>query len=215
MANLLILDTETWSLDTQTCEIVELAAIVLDGETLDTIEGGEFQSYIKPVKWDNYDKRAIEVNKITPELLQDKGRERKPTFEAFESFCKQFRIKGMKFGSEPIAAGKNIKAFDLPIIDRVCREEGMASKDGLNKFFNRRIILDLEDVLWFWFRGYKGEKPPSMKMDDLRPYFGLSSEGAHGALVDVKQEALLLKRFLQLPNKYKVDFKGALIGATL
>jgi inhibitor of KinA sporulation pathway (predicted exonuclease) len=207
--NIAVFDLETWSLDTKTLEAVELAAVVIDGQTLEPIQGGEFQSYMKPKDWDNFDQKAINVNKITHELLKEKGRERGDVLRSFGTFLNQFKVKGIKFGGAPIASGKNIHKFDLPILDRICREEGLADKNGENKFFDQKIRLDLEDLMYHWFQGDVRPKPATGKMDDLRTFFGLSHDGAHGALVDCKQTALLVRKFMALYRKYPVSFENA------
>jgi DNA polymerase III alpha subunit (gram-positive type) len=212
--NIAVFDCETWGRNPRRCELVQLAAVVLDGDTLAPLPGGEFVSYVKPADWNNYETDAINLTGITRKVLEEKGRDRKVAFEAFDAFCKQFRVKGAGFGGHPIAAGKNIRHFDLPILDRVSVAERMASKDGLNKFFDRKMVVDLEDVLWYWFQG-RAEQPPSFKMDDLRTYLGMDQADHHEALMDARQEALVIKKFLLLHRRVNVKFQGALAGATL
>jgi DNA polymerase III epsilon subunit-like protein len=221
--NVLVFDCETWGIDTRRCELVELAAVVLDGESLEFVRGAEFQCYIRPVRWDNLDEQAVAVTGITPDMLRTgkhsktgesvKVMDRPAALQAFDAFVKEYRVKGAGFGGCPVVAGKNIRHFDLPLLDRVSREEKMASKDGLNKFFDRKMVIDLEDLLWLWFEG-RAERPPSMKMDDLRPYLGLKVPEKHSALLDAKEEGAIIRRFLRLHRRVSpsVPFAGSMAG---
>jgi DNA polymerase III epsilon subunit-like protein len=211
--NIVCFDLETSGTSIYKAHVLQIAAVALDGDTLEPIPGGRFSSYVQPPDWATYspDPEAIQVNGITEEVLRTKGRPRRSVWEAFDAYCKQFRVKGAGFGGLPIAAGKNIRHFDLPIVDRVCREEKCASKDGLNKFFDRRRVLELDEVLWFWLE-HRSDKPPSYKMDDLREYFGLPVEGGHDAMVDCLHAAKLLQCFLRLFRHLtpRVGFPGSL-----
>jgi hypothetical protein len=224
--NLVILDTETWGLDTRRCELVELGAVVLDGDTLEFVKGAEFQTFIRPLDWTNFSEGAVNVTGITPQMLRDekdsltgqkiKVMDRSAAFQAFDAFCKEYRIKGAGFGGCPHAAGKNIRAFDLPLLDRIARDEKMASKDGLNRFFDRKIVVDLEELLFYWFTG-RDEKPADFTMDGLCDYLGYKRPGKHRALIDAKQEGAIIRRFLKLFRSHapRVKFENTMVDEVM
>lgn len=199
---IIVFDFETWSLDTAKLEPVSLAAVAIDPRSLRTKD--RFKSLMRPLDKDNFDARAIEVNGLTWEKVKD-APEQKLVWELFAIFVKKHNKKGSPFFA-PIPAGKNIRGFDLPIYERLCRTYGMVDKAGRPNLFNTRTALDLEDVLWLWFES--SADFPNYKMDTLRPYFGLSTEGAHDAAVDVDQTAELLCRFLKLHRELKSKRQG-------
>ena len=47
-----------------------------------------------------------------------------------------------------------------------------------------------------WFEFYEN-KPKNVKMDTLREFFGLPTEGAHDALVDIRHESTFVLAFLK------------------
>jgi DNA polymerase III epsilon subunit-like protein len=124
----------------------------------------------------------------------------KLVWEAFAKFVRKHNKKGTE-KTAPIGIGKNSDNFDFPIANRLCRTYGMVDKEGRPNLFNNRLQLDIEKIIWLWFEDC--DDLPNHRMDTLREYFGLSTEGAHDALVDVKQTAEIFKRFLKLHRKLK------------
>lgn len=186
---IIVIDLETGGLDTETCEVVQLAAKAYDWRTLRPLPDGEFNSYAKPLDLNNLSPQAMAINKIPLETLE-KAPDLKSVFTQYVKFIQKYNPKGDDFMA-PAVGGKNIKSFDLPIINRL-----------LNKYakgellFNRKYVFDLEDELMWWFEN--SEILPNHGMDSVRKAFGLSTEGAHDALVDVRQEGDLIMRFLKL-----------------
>ncbi len=69
--------------------------------------------------------------------------------------------------------------------------------------FHERKQVDLEDQIFQWFEGenlFCKDCPefPNEKMDTLLDYFGISRDGAHDALVDVRNTGKLITKFLKL-----------------
>lgn len=95
---------------------------------------------------------------------------------------------------EPIAGGQNIRNFDLPILNRHLKQFSLA-----NKFYQREQY-DLLDFCSHWFL-YAKKPPRNYKLDTLLVKFGIDPEGAHDALVDVKNTGQLLIRFLGLHKR--------------
>jgi DNA polymerase III epsilon subunit-like protein len=58
--------------------------------------------------------------------------------------------------------------------------------------------VDVLDLAYMWFESHPIE---SLSFDSLRALFGLSTEGAHNAIVDVKQCAEIFKHFIMLHRK--------------
>jgi DNA polymerase III epsilon subunit-like protein len=65
------------------------------------------------------------------------------------------------------------------------------------------------NVIFYWFESNSELK--NYTLDNLREYLGISKEGAHDALKDVKDTAEILIRFLKLHRNLgkKVKFKDS------
>lgn len=206
-----VLDTETNSLCTNTLQLLQVACVAFDPVKLAIVPGSEFASYCRPTDWATLDdtpdkKRALEINGI-PRAELENAPSPHAVMKAFRDHVKKF-ARGV---ARPHAGGKNIRTFDLPILDRFCREAGIADKDGFNPMFDRRVQYDADDDLERWFRHVEGEMP-SLSMDNVRDYFGISKVGAHNAVKDVQDEARIIMKFLQLYRTLlpRIPFRGAL-----
>ncbi len=197
-----VFDFETGGLDTQKCEILQVAAVIIDSRTLQVKTEHTFKSYMKPIDFNNLDEKALEVNGITKEQLQD-APDRKVVWANFVTFINRFNKKA-KFYTAPIPAGSNIKNFDLPIIDRLCNEYG--TKD----LFFRKHQIDVIDLVFPCFEG-RNDGPANSKLGTLCEYFGIPTEGLHDALNDVIATAKIIARFLQYYRNIsaKTVFKDA------
>ena len=69
------------------------------------------------------------------------------------------------------------------------------------------------NVVFYWFEGNNELK--NYTLDNLRDYMGLSKEGAHDALKDVKDTAQIMIRFMKLHRNLsdKIKFKGSFVNA--
>lgn len=204
-----MLDTETNGLQTDTLQLLQVACVAIDPQKLALVPGSEFDSYCRPTDWATLDdtpdrKRALEINGI-----QKADLEAAPGPHAVMKAMRDHVKKFTKGAMRPHAGGKNIRAFDLPILDRYCREAGIEDKDGRNPMFDSRVQYDIEDHLEYWFR--HTDELPSLSMDNVRDYFGISKQGSHNAVKDVKDEAWLLVKFLKLYRTLlpKIPFRGA------
>lgn len=195
-------DFETGGLGTETLEPVQIAGAALDPRTLQVKD--TFASLMRPLDFNNLEARALEVNKKTIEELKG-APEQALVWRQFCAWVKKHNRKGGPT-TAPIPAGKNILRFDLPIAHRLCRTYGFTDKNGKPNIFNERPILDLEEILWLWFEN--SDDLLNYRMDTVRPYFGLPSEGAHDALVDVLQTVELIRRFLNLHRTLKARRKA-------
>ena len=109
----------------------------------------------------------------------------------------------------PIAAGYNINRFDLRIVERLSKKYNNLNKEGRSSLFYPRDVVDVMNVIFYWFES-NGELK-NYTLDNLRDYLGISKEGAHDALKDVKDTAEILIRFLKLHRNLgkKVKFKDS------
>lgn len=206
-STILVFDFETGSVNPETCEVIQVAAMALHPRSL--AELGQYTSLIKPRDFSKLEKEALEINKKSIEELE-KAPDLSIVWKSFTSFIKKYNPKPGNTFFAPIAAGKNIRHFDMIIINRLAREFGDCDKYGRQNLFNKRSVFDLDDFVFYWFDN--SNELRDHKMDTLREYFGMSTENAHDALVDVKQTATLLKNFIQLHRKVaaKVNFKNSL-----
>lgn len=220
---IVVFDFETDGTDPNTCNPVQLAAIVIEPRTLNIITDSEFCTYIKPdeINNDSYyndHKDTIDWHannmKITAAKVIDKWKaapSEKNVWSDFKDYLlryhKQDRRKS-KF-SAPIAAGANILRFDLIIIERLSVKYGDLDKDNNIKVFYPRDKIDTMLWCFAWFENL--EEPLKYNMNYLRNFFGMSTKGSHDALKDVNDTAQLVIKFLKLHRAYssQVKFKNA------
>jgi len=129
----------------------------------------------------------------------------------FTNYLEMYHSRSSKKSqfSAPIAAGYNINRFDLPIVDRLSNKYGNVSKELKTDIFYPRDVVDIMNLIFYWFENNGDLK--SYSLDSLRDYFGISKEGAHDALKDVKDCADILIRFLRLHRNLsnKIKFKDS------
>ncbi len=195
---LVVFDFETGGLDVETLEPLQIAAVALDPRTLEVKD--EFpQTLMRPLDFQNLNPVALQVNGITREELAT-APEQKLVWARFAQWVKSHNVKG-GFNSAPIPCGKNVRHFDIPIAERLCRTYSFTSKSGRPNLFHPRTVIELEEILFWWFED--SDELENLKMDTLRPYFGFSKDGAHSAMVDVRQTAELIVRLLKLHRTLK------------
>lgn len=185
----------------------EIAAKVYNARSLEPVKDGEFHSICKPPPDIIIQQEALDVTGIKREDI-----EKAPLLEVvwlqFVDWVLKFNPKKNKWDA-PIAVGHNIKGFDIPIANRCC--ERFCKKKGETILFNTFKMVDSLDILFLWFEN--SNELVNMKMDTVRPYFGLSNDGGHRALADVKATGDLVMRFLKYHRKLMGQnpqkFKGA------
>lgn len=188
-------DFETGGLRPDYHEAVQVAGKAYNGETLQPVPvelGGEFVSYMKPEYFDRLEPGAMKVNKISIETLKA-APEAKQVWLSFIDWTKSFSKKG-KGSALPIACGKNIRHFDLKFVHELNLKYSPTKEK--TQIFNNRRCIDLEDMLWLWFENDREFR--SYSMDNLREYTGMPTEGAHDALVDVRQTGMVIMDILNL-----------------
>jgi len=197
----IVFDFETGSRNPNKTQPTQLAALALDGRNLSL--KGTFNSEIKPILnddeaiaagFDPIEDGALKVTNKTREALAE-APSLKSVWTKFCKFVDQYNWKGEPFFA-PIPVGYNIVGFDLPIINRLCREFGPwdEKREG-QKLFSRVYKVDLMDNMFMWTEGDPSIK--SISMDTLRERMGLSKENAHDALQDVKDTANIFIKMLK------------------
>lgn len=218
-----VFDFETDGSDPKECSPVQVAAIMIDPIKLEIIPKSEFNIFFKP--------EVLEKDKdynYTTDILDFHARVRgcskdnilsqwheypsqDHSWKLFTDYLELYHSKSSKKSqfSAPIAAGYNIHRFDLKIIDRLSRKYGNLNKEGTTNLFFPRDTLDIMNLIFYWFE-YNNELK-NYTLDTFRDYVGLSKEGAHDALKDVKDCAEILIRFLKLHRNLsdKVKFRNA------
>ena len=218
-----VFDFETDSPDPLTCQPVELAAIMIDPRKLSFIEGSEFSSMMRPVDIgdedyyevhkDTIDWHARTLSKEPMEVLESwkEAPLQKNVWGDFKRYLNMYHItdKRKSIFTAPLAAGANILNFDLPIIQRLSEKYKDVGKRGETKLFYGRDRIDT--LLISFLMWENREEPTSYSMDATREFLGMSSEGAHTAIQDVKDTGQLLIRFMRLIRRQTghVNFKDA------
>ena len=209
---IIVTDAETNGRNPNECSIVQLASIAIDPRNLTIIKDSGFNVNMKPDFSTNEDNtvrwHARRLNIEEHELLEmwDAYPEPKVVWPEYLAYLRKYHTKQerqTKF-TAPIPAGNNIIYFDLPIYDRYHNQYGNGKR-----MFAVRDVIDLMHWFFPWFENDKDIT--SFSMDNMREYFGISKEGAHDALKDVKDSAALVIKFLNVYRQIspKVRFKGA------
>jgi len=194
-SNYIVIDFETDGTNPETCQPIQIAAIVLNPRNLEQYPGAEFNSYIRP-DFKSLDVTALEINKIKKEDLEEA-----PTPKiVWKSFCKFVSQYDVIYDDEkykPVPVGYNLN-YDLTIANR------------LNKLYGKDIFsifsLDVMYMVYMWFESSNQLK--SLRLDSVREKFKIPSKGAHDALRDVKDTAIILRKFLNLHREMnKRDIK--------
>lgn len=186
-ANYVVFDFETDGVDTSTCQVLQVAALVLNPRTLKPIEGARFDSYMKP-DFEKLDLSALEINKINIDTLKS-APSNKVVWKMFAKFCQQYNVVEDKATKKPIPVGYNIQNFDLAITNRL-------NDEFKQKSFFSRFSMDVMDLAFMWFEN--NNVVDNLKFDSLRNLFGFSHENAHNAITDVEQTAIIFEKFILL-----------------
>jgi DNA polymerase III epsilon subunit-like protein len=219
-----VFDLETDGSNPDVCSPVQIAALMIDPVRLDIIPDSEFNISLKPAILEEnpnytYDDSDVldfhaKVKKTTGEKVLAEWRDyqkQEHGWKTFISYLEMYHTRSTKKTcfTAPLAAGYNINRFDLRIIDRLSDKYKTVNKEGRNNLFYPRDVIDLMNIIFYWFEGNNELK--NYTLDHVREYFGVDGEGAHDALKDVRDTADILIRFMKLfrNTSNKVKFKGA------
>jgi DNA polymerase III epsilon subunit-like protein len=220
-----VFDLETDGSDPTVCSPVQIAAVIIDPRKLEIIEDSEFNINLMPEAveknkdYDYNDSDVLDfhakVKNLSKEKVLAEWREYQKQeigWKMFISYLEMYHIRSSGKKScftAPIACGYNINRFDLPIIDRLSKKYNNINKEKKTNIFYPRDVVDVMNVVFYWFEGNNELK--NYTLDNLREYLGMSKEGAHDALKDVKDTAEIIIRFLRLHRNLskKIKFKGS------
>lgn len=213
---IVVFDFETTGVDPNTCQPVQLAACAINSRTLEIKRGSWFCTDIKPTNFEIIERSNIEWHMkqkgcTEDELMQrwDTAPEQKHVIQNFVDYIHQHNWRKDKF-TAPVPAGHNILKYDLPILDRIIKE----NKIKTPYLFNLRDYIDTMHLCMLWLESL-GE-PTNYNMDALREYFGFdetSKAAAHDAKQDVNDTVKILVRFMKMHRtiaqnkKFKDAFK--------
>lgn len=222
-----VFDLETDGADPDVCSPIQIAAVIIDPLKLEIIPDSEFNTTIKPealMTNPDYDYADSDVLDFHAKV---RGSSKEEILKSWQGYAKQdhgwkmftsyldmyhSRSERKSCFSAPIAAGYNINRFDLRIIERLSKKYNNLNKEGRSSLFYPRDVIDLMNLVFMWFEGNNELK--NYTLDNLRDYLGISKEGAHDALKDVKDTANILIRFMKLHRSIaaKVKFRGSFIN---
>jgi len=222
-----VFDFETDGSDPTVCSPVQLSAVIVDPIKLEIIPGSEFNVYLKPEVMEK-DPKFEYTTDILDFHAKVKGCSKDDVYKQWQEYPSQeiswnlfvayldkYHCAGRKkknIFSAPIAAGYNINRFDLKIIDRLAKKyKNIEPKEDVSNLFYPRDVIDLMNLVFYWFESFDLK---SLSLDSVRDYLGISKEGAHDAVKDVKDCARILIRFLRLHRNLvtKIKFKGSFIN---
>ena len=201
----IVFDFETGSKYPETTQPIQLAAVLVDPIKLEIIEGSEFESLIQPVFDINECKKlniapiedeALNVNKKTITELE-KAPKLEHVWTNFTNHVKTFQKGKNNHWNAPIPVGYNIARFDLVIVDRLCKTYGpFDDKNAKQKIFHPIYYIDVMQSFVQWFSNWN--QINSFSLSKLLEVTGVDGDGAHDAMVDVKNTANMFIRFSKL-----------------
>lgn len=218
-----VFDFETDGVNPEQCSPVQIAAVMIDPINLNIIPNSEFNCNFKPEVMEqdpNYEYKTdildfhakvkgCSKNEVYAEWKNYPKQE--IAWKMFVDYLEKYHSRTSKKSqfSAPIAAGYNIYRFDLPIINRLSKKYKNTNKEGSSNIFYPRDVIDMMNLVFYWFN--HSDELKSYTLDSLRDYMGISKDGAHDAIKDVKDTAEIMIRFLKLHRNLseKIKFKGA------
>ena len=203
-------DTETTGVNSATCQIVQIGAVVIDGRRLEIIPDSEFNILVKPLYGEEAAKAgldeltdgAIRIHGKTHAILEKDGVSLESALTNFKAYVDSHAIKKGQW-SRPISAGYNIINYDHPILRRDLQ------KCNLDWPFHPRDIVDVMQIMGLFFENDKNVS--SLSADNLiRGKFRYNKGQAHDALGDVIMTAEVLIKSLRLIRKTvsNINFDG-------
>lgn len=219
-----VFDMETDGSNPEVCSPVQIAAIIIDPNRLEIIKDSEFNISLKPTPLEENEEYSYSDSDVLDFHAKVQGKSKEDIlndwksfpsqdigWKSFVSYLEMYHTRSDKKScfTAPIAAGYNINRFDLKIIERMSIKYKNLNKEGKTSLFYPRDVIDVMNLIFYWFEGNSELK--NYTMDHLREYFGITKDGAHDALKDVKDTAELLIRFLKLHRSLskKIKFRDS------
>lgn len=202
-------DYETGSKNRHTCQPLQLAAVMIDVDRLEIVDGSLFQSLIKPVEdseelqklgWGELEEEAMNKHGLDIDDLR-KAPNARVVWNQYVEYLKKYNKKGVNGGTwnAPIVGGFNNVNFDDFIDRRLCSLYGPDFDEyGAMTIYHPFMNFDLQRTIEQFFAYVKLNNSNSVSMDTCREFFGISTEMAHNAKKDVLDGAFLFIKFLRL-----------------
>ena len=214
-----VFDFETDGSDPSVCSPVQLAAVMVDPIKLDVIPNSEFNVTFKPevIEKDpeyEYTTDVVDfhakVQGCSKADIMERWRNnpsQEHSWKMFVEYLDKYHSRSSRKSqfSAPIAAGYNIYRFDIPIMDRLSAKYGNTNKEGKNNIFFPRDVIDIINLMFYWFE--QNSELKSYSLDNVRDYFGISKEGAHDAIKDIRDSAEIMIRFMKLHRRLASNIK--------
>jgi len=173
---LVFVDVETTGLDPNKHEVIEIA-VVFDGSVFESdalwaahlryIEPNlaVWHTRIRPVRIQDADPRALEVNRYQPQDWADA-----PTAAEVIRVVESLLTKA---GANPVIAGHNV-SFDRSFLDAMLQEAGSSL----------RVSYHVVDTVTLCYAHLVPMGLESLSLDAVRRFLGIPTEGSHAALKD-------------------------------
>lgn len=182
-------DLETGGVEDHHPDIQLAAAAIRDWEVLEVFE--------RKIRFDlsAADARALEINSFHADAWQKEAVEERHVVSDFAAFLESHRIiqKRSRAGNPYLVArlaGHNVARFDAPRLVRMFARHGA--------FLPADAFMPLDTMqLALWRFADAEKKPENFKLETLCRFFGISTEGAHDAWIDVENTAQLARRLLE------------------
>lgn len=160
--------------------LCEFAFVVIDIHEMKVVE--EWSTLFKPYKDDlEYNPKALEVNGLTLEQLQENGGFVKDIYKDMVTLFKKY--KNPRIGA--VLAGHNFQLFDMPFLTNMFEFCG----DSIWNY-----VTFVEDTMKLaWYRAMEQE---NYKLGTCCRMEGVDLVDAHRALADTKANALLLLKYI-------------------
>ena len=202
--SIICLDLETGSKFKDTTEILQIAAVAIHPRNLEFID--EFSAYAKPLEPEKIEDEALRINHIDRDFILQQAHP-KQVWNDFVKFVERHNFKKSSWTS-PIIAGYNIRGFDLPIISRYCQKYG-PWKDNRQQLFSDFQQLDVLDMIFLFTEN--SDIIENRKLDTIRKWMGLKTEGSHNAIKDTKDTAKILIKFIKMFRQQapKIKFENS------
>lgn len=218
-----VFDFETDGCDPRACSPVQIAALMVDPISLSIIPDSEFNVFFKPEVLEDNDSYKYTTDILdfhakvkgcsSEEVLKSwyKYPKQNQSWNMFINYLDKYHSRTSKKSqfSAPIAAGYNINRFDLQITERLSQKYNNLNKEKRSDIFYPRDVLDIMNLVFYWFERNGDLK--SYTLDSVRDYLGISKDGGHDALKDVRDSAQILIRFMKLHRSLsdKIKFKDS------
>lgn len=200
---IICLDTETSAMFQVGGRAIDLALICIDPDTLIPVQNNaEFQVYINPGPLAKWDQCAIDVHGITKEFVEQNGKSEAEAVELLLNWLHSHNLKTWRSDPEWWAKATRQQrgqvtllaqngAFDKEFISILIGLEGLEIFHYLE--YDTMQMAILINQAHQWFLGYDGQpfKHPtehwaSVALTAQAHKYGISADGAHGALADAR-----------------------------